>query len=280
MYNFALGVYTKYGGTPWILNETLLANSCFLGISSHLDRKDKYSSHERTLFGIAEITDEFGNHLNMKISHEVHTQEMLDNRLKKYKSLTLTESLTEDLVKKTLRYYINKNKTPIPQHLIIHKTTPFTEEEFNGIESALDALEVKIDVSLIHIKENTIARLYHKLDKDSRRGIFLQKSETEGILWTVGKLTSYYNGYIEKGKTKLGTSNPIGISLFNDSPLSIKELAKQVMALTRMRWHSIDRNVREPATLYYAKEYGKFLANIWEEDMGIEIRGRDVRYFM
>jgi hypothetical protein len=61
VWNLSLGLYVKAGGVPWMLKEFTNTRS-FIGIGYGIR---KLESGQSVLSGLAEIFDEFGEHLSM-----------------------------------------------------------------------------------------------------------------------------------------------------------------------------------------------------------------------
>lgn len=195
----------------------------------------------------------------------------------------------ETLVKDALEVTQWPNRT-VPARLVIHKTTDFHEEEVSGIQSALEALELNMEYALIHVKEETVQRVYRSDDKNTVRGLLLTLNDEipEAILWTVGKVPFKFiqDGqwvYKEKSGTRLGTSDPIAVYLDPDSRCSnwnVVEAAQQVFALTKMRWNTVEMSIRLPVSIYLARRVGTFVtaAERHQADMSFLPRV-DARHF-
>jgi hypothetical protein len=221
LHNLAVAIYAKAGGIPWRIRYPTLNNSCVLGLSFHKVKVEDPSQPDRTIVGVAELLDEFGRHLTMKVSQKDVSQDIIKDFQRKFKSLYVPKDLMENLIKDTLQSTQWPGRT-VPSRLVLHKTTPFHEQEISGLQAALEALEVKMDYALVHVKEETVQRVYREGDKNSVRGLVLTLRDDipEAVLWTVGKVPSKswdkdkrdYR-YYEKSGTKIGTSDPIAVYL-------------------------------------------------------------------
>lgn len=287
--NFSLSVYTKYGGVPWNLKSDLGANTCIMGISFHICREERTSAPERTVLGICQILDEFGRH----VSIEVKADDILEEDVEQYRrSLCMPAKLARELIAKSLNTY--RGRGGMPNRVIIHKTTPFNQGEIDGIDEGFQEVGYSGEYTLIHLQQNTMLRAFrngYKYDdrtdeRDVLRGTLLNFNNEKGILWTVGILPIHTNRLIfAQARTKIGTSNPLGINVeySNRENLKMEDIAYQVLALTKMRWNTLDASVREPASTYYARKAGNFLRYIWQYDLRFPLdieQSIDVRYFL
>lgn len=289
LHNLAVATYAKVGGVPWRVKDKTFANSCVMGLSFHKVKPQDRSQPERTIVGVAEILDEYGRHLTMNVAQQAVSNDSIKEFQREFKSLYVPEDLMETLVKDALEVTQWPNRT-VPARLVIHKTTDFHEEEVSGIQSALEALELNMEYALIHVKEETVQRVYRSDDKNTVRGLLLTLNDEipEAILWTVGKVPFKFiqDGqwvYKEKSGTRLGTSDPIAVYLDPDSRCSnwnVVEAAQQVFALTKMRWNTVEMSIRLPVSIYLARRVGTFVtaAERHQADMSFLPRV-DARHF-
>jgi hypothetical protein len=299
--NFAVGLYAKYGGTPWRLKDPKYANTVVLGISFHVVRASRFDAPERTIFGFSEIVDEFGHHVGMVINPMTlktnDFKEMYNRR-----SLFMPKDVTKTLIENSIKKYMQRTDQAVPSKLIIHKTTPYHPEEVQGIKDGMAEASFKGEFAMVHLKNDTGYKTYRTEagyktnEKDayqSVRGVFLKPvpgSTSYGVLWTVGKIPSRYmrNGeyvYWDKGKV-LGTANPIGITLHRDSSMQemdLNFLAEHALALTKMRWNTVEPVVRDPVSIFFAKGGGKFLSKIWTQhnkEIDVLTENLDARFLL
>lgn len=289
LHNLAVATYAKAGGVPWLVKNSTFANSCIVGLSFHKVRPQDSSQPMRTIVGVAEVLDEFGRHLTMNVAQADVANDSIKQFQREFNSLYVPSDLMESLVKNALRTTQWPNRTA-PTRLIIHKTTDFHEEEISGIQSSLEALQMNVEYALVHVKEETVQRVYRNDDKHTVRGLLLTLNDEihEAVLWTVGRIPSKYKQnneyvYYEKSGTKLGTSDPIAVYLdpaSRCSSFNVVEAAKQVFALTKMRWNTVEMSIRLPVSIYLARRVGTFVtaAERHQADMSFLPRV-DARHF-
>lgn len=293
--NFAVASYAKVGGIPWQLKSPIITNSCVVGISFHLLRATLPSQSQRTIVGIAEMVDEFGIHLNMAVSTAEVAYEKIKQFRKQFRqefnALYVSKDLMERLVKDVLSKFGHRPDLALPQRLIIHKTTAFHEEEISGLQAALEELEADVEYALVHIKEETIHRVYREEDKEAVRGMLftLRDDFPEAVLWTVGKVSFRYKKdgawkHYEKSGTKIGTSDPIVVHLDQASrcpSFDLRKTTRQVLALTKMRWNTVELSIRLPASIYFARRAGKFVADAMHHGADLAfVEKVDARHFL
>lgn len=291
LHNIAVATYAKAGGMPWRVKHPTITNSCTLGLSFHILKKIDPSQTNRTIVGIAELLDEYGRHLTIKTSHANVTQEIVSKFRREFRSLYVPRDLMEALVKDALDVTQWPGRT-VPVRLVVHKTTPFHEEEIAGLQAALEKLELNIEYALVHIREDTVQRVYREKDKEAVRGMLLTLRDDipEVILWPVGKVPSKYwdknkreYEFFEKSGTKIGTSDPISIYLnpaSRCSSFTVVDAAKQVHALSKMRWNTVEMSIRIPVSIYLARQVGTFVTAAMRHNADMSfVNQLDARYF-
>lgn len=289
--NFAVASYAKVGGIPWQLKSPVITNSCIVGVSFHLLKAISLSQHQRTIIGIAEMVDEFGLHLNMSVSQVEVPYEEIKRFRREFNALYVPRDLMEQLIKDVLSKFSHRPDLALSERLIIHKTTAFHEEEISGLQAALEELEADVEYALVHIKEETIHRAYREEDKEAVRGMLLTLRDDfpEAVLWTVGKVPFRYKKdgvweYYEKSGTKIGTSDPIVVHLDQASrcpSFDLRKAARQVLGLTKMRWNTVELSISLPASIYFARRAGKFVADAMHHNADLAfVEKVDARHFL
>lgn len=253
MWNLSLGLYVKAGGVPWKL-ESGEENTCFIGIAFGIKGR---SRGQDILVGLAEIFDVFGESVTIKVVEEDFKSEV---------GYHLSRESAERLIRTAIKGY-ESEKQEKPKRVIIHKTTPFNEDERQGVEDALQ----NIPYDLVHIQLSTSLRLIPDRGFPPNRGTFwdLKTREGKGILYTTG--------YIGDFETYPGaaTASPVEINR-NYGETELKKLAEQVLGLTKMNWNTTALMNKEPVTIEYARKVNDILKT------GFEAEGflKDFRYYI
>lgn len=265
--NFALASYAKIGGKPWSLRDPIITNSIIIGLSFHLLPQTSSQEEQRTILGIGQIIDQYGFYLTMHTSSRNVSDDVLRAFRKQFRSLYIPNELIQNLITGILQKFTSRPDLSLPERIIVHKTTPYHDEEILGLQAAMEEHEIN-EYAFIHIQENSIHRVYRESDKDAVRGMFLTFRDDfpEAILWTVGKVPSRFRKenewqYYDKSGTKLGTSDPISLHLESASRMEkfdLRRAAMQILGLTKMRWNTTEISIRLPASIYFARRAGDF----------------------
>lgn len=291
--NFAVGLYAKYGGTPWRLKDPRFANTMVLGISFHHVRPTRFEAPERTIFGFSEIVDEYGYHVGMTVNSLTLKTEEFDDLYRR--GLFIPKDPMQALVEKSVAKYKQRTNGIVPSKVIIHKTSFYHHEELEGIKEGLVKAGFKGEYALVHLQNETGYRMYRETDYESMRGVLIKPEPKNpyGVLWTVGKIPSQYwdkkerkMKYFEKSGARIGTASPIGIFIHKES--NMKEMdfdyvAELTLGLTKMRWNTVEPGPRQPVSTYFARNGGRFVASIWNQhnkEIDVLMEDLDARFLL
>jgi hypothetical protein len=234
--NMGISLYAKRGGLPWIPSDSLLQRrGLFIGISFHIDHENK-----NIYYGVVEVFDKFGKHIKCTI----RTYSM-PSQIKSIKGLYIPREDAERIIENIVKEYD-------PREITLHKSAPFHKEEKDAIESVCQ--RKGISYCLVHIERTNLYRVYN-LNKDMTpiRGTIIYDSMNRAILNTTG------HAVVGKEKMKkwsgIGTPKPLEINLeINNTQYSISEIAKQILALTKLDWNTTEVSVKLPITLKYSNK--------------------------
>jgi hypothetical protein len=260
MWNLSLGLYVKAGGVPWMLREFTNTKS-FIGIAYGIR---KLESGQSILSGLAEIFNEFGEHVSMvSITSEAFGK---DFTLETDGSYHLSEEKIALLVEKLIQEY-KRRVGNLPEKVVLHKTTFFNASEKRGVESVLAKFDIIYD--LVNIIENPSLRIF-TIDKIApSRGTFQKINETTGLIYTTG--------YVKSLKTYPGIGIPKPLEFhIDEGKTKLEKLGKEILALTKMNWNSTNLMLREPVTIKYASNIVEILkAGLQPHEVV-----KDIRYYM
>ena len=271
--NMATAIYAKAGGIPWKLSRSILStNGLILGIS--FSRKRIPSGKEVIYYGAIELFDKYGEHLFTQIKMFTAHPEQL-----KTKGLFVPYEILKPILTNAIKQYGK------PPQIIIHKSSPFADEEIKAIEevtTAHNALYI-----FAHIKSNTVYRAYDPLASDFsiQRGLMLLRLFRSSrwpqyIIFTTGKL---YRSAEERGK--LGTPRPLEVTIDINTDVSTNVftwsnyIGHQILALTKLDWNTTDPEIREPITIKYSRKAAQIAPEILNQDSRDYIV-RDIRDLM
>ncbi|MBJ2126330.1 SIR2 family protein [Flavobacterium sp. IB48] len=241
----SLSFYVKSLRTPWILNSQE-KNTAYAGIGYSLSRiKDK----SEVVIGCSHIYDSNGQGLKYRLSKIDNY--ILDNKNNPY--LSFKDAFQFGV---SIRELFYQSLDKLPERVVIHKRTKFTEDEINGIKASLNKAGIK-KIDLIEINYEADARFVamsiyqNNLQVDKfpiSRGTCIVTNKHTALLWTHGIVPSvrqpnykFYHG---------GRSIPSPIKIikhYGDS--NINTIATEILGLTKMNWNSLDLYSKLPSTI-------------------------------
>ncbi|MCK4224481.1 MAG: hypothetical protein KAX39_04820 [candidate division Zixibacteria bacterium] len=242
-WNFCTGVFYKSGHLPWVLRD-LDGATCFMGISFY-HKKSHYADDVFT--SMAHLFSNDFEGLILK-GDKVDFDEAL-------RSPRLDYDKAQRLLKRSLSEYIKIRGTK-PKRLVIHKTSLFNEEEIKGFSEVLEQAHIAYDLV-------TSAKASLKLVRHGKypvpRGTFISLDENTYFLYT--------KGYVPELRTYPGVHIPAPFRVIRwrgDS--SVKEVCKEISALTKLNWNTADFCCGLPITIGFAKNVGQILREFDEND--------------
>jgi hypothetical protein len=260
MWNLSLGLYVKAGGVPWMLKEFTNTKS-FIGIAYGIKR---LQTGQTILSGLAEIFDEFGEHVSMiSITSEAFGKEFT---LETDGSYHLSEEKIAMLIEKLIEEY-KQRVGHYPERVVLHKTTFFNIAEKQGVRGVLS--RVGSDYDLVYVIKNPSLRLFTDKKVAPSRGTFQKIDTVKGLIYTTG--------YVESLKTYPGIGIPKPLEFHVDEgKTNVEKLGKEILALTKMDWNSTNLMLREPVTTKYASNIVEILkAGLQPHEVV-----KDIRYYM
>lgn len=222
--NLALGILSKSGGIPWILEKPMDNVDCFVGLDVGTKQKGIHYP------ACSVCLSARGNLIKYYTTPAVQQGEKINT------------SILEDIFNKILIAYSDRNGH-YPEHIVIHRDG-FSNEDMAWYIHYFESKNIRFD--LVEIKKFVSRRL---LD-DTRRefeynpaiGTAVIKENEAYIITT--DIRSY-----------LGSPQPIHI-VHKHGDLSMKSIAKQIYVLSEMHTGSM-RTSRLPLTTFYADKICK-----------------------
>ena len=165
--------------------------------------------------------------------------------------------LANEIITDVLSLYKRQRDNQDPKRVVIHKSSPFRDEEIEGFNEALANIET---VDYVHINEHSGIRLFPKSEVyPPIRGTFVY-SGNQFILYTTG--------YVPLLDTYNGSSIPTPLLLrayrMDSEP---EQIGKDIMALTKLDWNNADFNTRVPVTISVARKVGEILSESSIQDV-------------
>ena len=244
-WNFCTALYYKSGPTiPWKLEQdNTRATTCAVGISFYRSRDRQTLSTS-----LAQIFDELGNGLILR-----GTPVEID-KIDRVPRLSAQQA--HDLLVAALNEYRVALRT-FPARVVIHKSSNFSDDEIEGLESA--ARELNIDtVDFVTVIDSNL-RLFREGNYPPYRGTFLRLDERRQILYTRGSVW-YYQTY-----PGLYVPQPLELRIVK-SEESPKVIAQEILGLTKMNWNNTQFDGKYPVTLGCSRKVGEIMKYLLETD--------------
>jgi hypothetical protein len=237
-WNLHIAMYYKAGGVPWRLRRLSTdLTTCFVGISFY--RGNTGTSLDTA---VAHVFNERGDGVIVRGGAAHISKE--DNQ----PHLGATDAHT--LLQTALDSYRREHHT-LPARVVIHKSSRFVTDEITGFDSAAEARDLAA-LDLIWITDSEDAQLFRPGAAPPLRGTLLTLSPTEHALYTGGSI-EFYSTY-----PGMYVPHPIGIrpAHMTRSP---REVAMELLALSKMNWNQARLDGRYPITLYTAEKVKRIL---------------------
>lgn len=250
----SLSFYVKALRTPWILNSQN-QNTAFAGIGYSVTKTD---NNAKIVVGCSHLYNSNGEGLKYRLSKV--DDFYLDKQSNPF--LSYNDAFQFGV---TIRELFYQSLDKLPERVVIHKRTHFTENEINGIRSSLNKAGIKrVDLIEINFERNakflaTFINNNHELSVDRfpvSRGTCIVTDKYSALLWTHGIVPSvrnpnfkYYLG---------GKSIPVPLKIikhYGDSDIST--IATEIIGLTKMNWNSFDLYTKLPATIDSSNKIAK-----------------------
>lgn len=241
----SLSFYVKSLRTPWILNNQE-KNTAYAGIGYSVSRiQDK----SEIVIGCSHIYDSNGQGLKYRLSKIDNY--FLDKQLNPF--LSYKDAFQFGV---SIRELFYQSLDKLPERVVIHKRTRFTEDEINGIKASLNKAGIK-KIDLIEINYEIDARfvamsVYQNILQVDKfpisRGTCIVTNKHTALLWTHGIVPSVrqpnYKFYLG------GRSIPAPVKItkhYGES--NIQTIATEILGLTKMNWNSLDLYSKLPSTI-------------------------------
>ena len=169
---------------------------------------------------------------------------------RKGRSPYMAEEDAAALVRRALEAYFSEHKH-YPARVMVLKTSRFKESEVNGIRSALSISGVQLK-DLVWILQRHPIRVFRPGSYPVLRGTFVEIDD-RGLLYTQGSIP-YLETY-----PGVRVPQPLFLCPHKTSDSTIREIAKDVLSLTKVNWNSTAINQSIPAPLRASRKVGEVL---------------------
>lgn len=247
----SLALYVKGMRTPWLLSD-LSDDTAFVGLGYSVDSNAQRGDH--ILLGCSHIYSARGEGLQYRLSK---IENPIIRRGKPFMSADDAQRVGD-----SIRQLFFDARMKLPERVVLHKRTPFTREEREGLRDGLsgvqriDMLEIQIDHALrymasIHNRDGTI-------DEDNfpvRRGTAIRLDDFSALLWVHGA-TLALNPWRRYYQGKRRIPAPL-IVRRHAGRTTLKVLAAEILGLSKMNWNTFDLYTKLPATLQSSREIAR-----------------------
>jgi hypothetical protein len=244
LWNVGTSVFCKAGGIPWRLptNENIAHCGIRFGVT-------RQSGEPLILVGLAQVFSASGELVALRAG----------NALKRSKSMSehgyhLSREQARQLISGALCDYEHVTGR-LPDRLLIHKSSPFDEEEQAGLEEAAAGIR---EVDMVFVK-STSFRLLPERGQPANRGTVIPSSENSAIV--------YVTGFIPSERSWRGKHIPSPVEIVrHTSRRSLLDHANELLRLTKMNWNTTIFSTREPCTFTNASEIIGMLKELRPEE--------------
>jgi hypothetical protein len=247
----SLAFYVKALRTPWVLND-LDKDSAYVGIGMSYDPGQIHG--KKVVMGCSHIYSSRGEGLQYRLSQ-------VENPVFYGKNPFLSRDDARR-VGEQIRELFFESRSSIPKRVVIHKRTRFTRDEQLGLKEGLsgvaqiEMLEIVIDDSLRYIASSVDSRgILHEDNYPVSRGTVVRVDDFSALVWVhgvtnaVGNSRKYY-----QGKRRI----PAPLTVRRHSGQSdIKDLATEILGLSKMNWNTFDLYTKLPATVQSSNEIAR-----------------------
>lgn len=248
-WNYCVAQYYKTGNcTPWTIKD-IDADTCYLGISFH---RVMEGNNNRLQSSIAQAFNKGGKGLVFNGKQFEWRKEIT-----KVSTPHLKYSYAKELIINVLSQYQKINKHT-PKRVVIHKTSDFWDAyinaDYNETDGLLDGVKELLgsdtEVDLVSIKSSKI-RMLRNGDYPVLRGSLFKLSDDTAILYTTGYIP-YFNTYH-------GAYLPVPLEIENIGETPIEDIAKEILALTKMNFNNSEYCDGLPITIQFSSKVGEII---------------------
>jgi hypothetical protein len=270
MWGLSTSLYAKASGVLW-QPVTMSKDTAFVGVSYAI------SKSKGTCIGCSQLFDSTGTGIRLLLRK-------IDDPGFRGRNPYMKSDEARSMMSALRDQYYKCDPTNQLKRIVVHKTTPFTQEEIKGFTQALEGID---DIELLQIQEYSPWRAIRYDTPDFKgdpedfaihRGTTMPIDDDCFLLWTHGCIQhadlsgSGYNYY--KGSREI--PSPLLIKRFYGKA-SGDVLVNEILMLSKMNWNSGDSLYKQlPVTL----DFAKVLSRMSKQDEAIYNKPYDFRYFM
>ena len=247
----SLALYVKSMRTPWVLSS-LDSDSAFVGLGVSLDRKAEKGRH--VVLGCSHLYNAQGQGLQFRLS-KIENPIFRGRRRNAFMSYDDARRVGE-----TIRQLFWESRFTLPERVVIHKFTPFLDDERRGLQAGLNGVK---EIDLLEINEDDALRYLSSIPgKDGKfevdgypvkRGTLMKLDRDSALLWVHGVSLAIGPRYYQ-GKRRI----PAPLVIRRHSGRSdLSTIGNEILGLSKMNWNSFDLYTQVPATVESSKQIAR-----------------------
>ena len=161
----------------------------------------------------------------------------------------LTPRAAEDLLRGTIETYLSQGGMPL-REVFLHSHSAISESEYEGY---LKAAPPGCRVVAVRVRQDRSGpRLFRDGDRPPLRGLFWQRTERYGLLYTTG--------FVPRLGTYEGFETPVPLSIsLQHGEADIVQIARDILGLTKLNYNACNYGEAEPITIKYSQRIGEIL---------------------
>jgi hypothetical protein len=235
-WNLSVALMYKARVIPWRLAD-VMDGTCYVGISFFHPDDDRTS----TRTSVAQAFTHKGEGFVLQGDSFTWKPTPLE------KSPHLDRNGAASLMKKVLAVYY-EDVHSLPQRVVVHKTSRYTEEERKGLEEALAGVH---DYALVTVSHRGIVCL-RPGSRPVLRGTAIDFGQKKGLVYTTG--------YIPFLRCYPGFRIPQPLEVTeNWGSLSFHDVATDLLRLTKLNWNTAAFCCVDPITIAFSRRVGEIL---------------------
>ena len=265
-WRLAIALYVKAGGTPWRLAPLsgTPPNSAYIGLAYALRGNP---ADAKFVTCCSQVFDADGGGMQF-VAYDA--RDPLDDSDAARRNPYLSRADMRAVLARSLDLYRRRNGGSIPERVVVHKTTPFSDDELAGSSDALAAVqEIECVQVITGVKWRGVwlqesKREGRKSQPDGypvHRGTMIPLSGTSALVWVAGNARSVArpgSSYFQGGKS---IPSPL-IMTRHMGRGRLEVIASEVLALTKMDWNNDALYDPVPVTIHYSRRLARTIANV------------------
>lgn len=248
----SLALYVKNLRTPWALSS-IKSDTAFVGLGFSQKRKNQ-NEEGHILLGCSHLYDAQGQGLQFRLNK-------IENPIYRAKNPYMSFDDARR-VGENIRELFYEAHMALPKRVVIHKQTPFIDDERKGLEKGLDGIQ---NVELLEIfVDDALRYIASKAARDGgfephgypiQRGTTVILDDRTALVWVHGasKALNPRQTYYQ-GKRRIPA--PLVIRRHAGSS-DLMTVVAEILGLSKMNWNSFDLYSQLPATIESSRQVAK-----------------------